>query len=261
VTATTEALPRRAWVQQVMGLPVSVHVRGSALGDDDDGARDGVETAVAELFAELRRLDARFSTYRADSEVSLLRAGGRAAPSPLLAEVQQLCAVARGATGGAFDADLPGGWDPSGLVKGWAVERAVAPLRVVCAALGLDWLVDAGGDVLLRAVDGRTWSVGVEDPADPSRLLGSLRLRDGAVATSGSAHRGAHIVDPATGAPATTAVQATVVGPSLLWADVFATAAVVKAGDGTRGGAEAARAWLDTLSGYRGSLALTSPSP
>ncbi|MEH3075553.1 MAG: FAD:protein FMN transferase [Quadrisphaera sp.] len=251
-------LPRRAWVQQLMGLPVSVHVRGAAL-EDDDGARSDVEAAVAELFAELRRLDARFSTYRPDSEVSLLRArasapGGDGAPgepSPLLAEVQHLCAVARGATGGAFDADLPGGWDPSGLVKGWAVERAVRPLRAVCSELGLDWLVDAGGDVLLRAVDGRTWSVGVEDPADPSRLLGALRLRDGAVATSGSVHRGAHVVDPETGRPASTSVQATVLGPSLLWADVFATAAVVKAS----GGAEVARAWLDTLSGYRGSLA------
>ncbi len=71
-----------------------------------------------------------------------------------------------------------------------------------------------------------------------------MGLRSGAVATSGRSRRGDHLIDPATGAPARGLLPATVVGPSLLWADVFATAAVVK---GT-----SAQTWLDWLSGYRG---------
>jgi thiamine biosynthesis lipoprotein len=66
----------------------------------------------------------------------------------------------------------------------------------------------------------------VEDPLRAGRILTVLDLCDGAVATSGTAHRGAHIIDPRTGSPATRFASATVVGPSLLWADVHATAAM-----------------------------------
>ena len=45
------ALPRRAWVETVMGLPVSVHVRGPA----PDSAR--VAAAVGDVYAHLRRID------------------------------------------------------------------------------------------------------------------------------------------------------------------------------------------------------------
>jgi thiamine biosynthesis lipoprotein len=47
------------------------------------------------------------------------------------------------------------------------------------------------------------------------------------VATSGAAARGAHVVDPRTGLGIERAGSATVVGPDLLWADVWATAAWV----------------------------------
>jgi thiamine biosynthesis lipoprotein len=88
------------------------------------------------------------------------------------------------------------------------------------------------------------WRVGIEDPDSPDRVLLVVPLESGAVATSGSAHRGSHIVDPRTGKAAGDARAVTVVGPSLLWADVFATAAVVQ-GAG-------ALAWLEALSGYEG---------
>jgi thiamine biosynthesis lipoprotein len=213
-------LPRRAWVEQVMGLPISVHVRGDA------ALSPNVDRAVLELFESLRRADQRFSTYRADSEVSGRRRGQAARPSADMLEVLALCDQARALTRGAFDADLPGGFDPSGLVKGWAVERATGPLRE--AAGGSDWLVNAGGDILLHAKAGRTWRVGIEDPRSPDRTLRALSLSRGAIATSGHARRGAHITDPRTGRAADGAVlSATVVAPTLLRADVYATAAYV----------------------------------
>ncbi|MEV0154656.1 FAD:protein FMN transferase [Micromonospora sp. NPDC050686] len=239
---TTVDLDRRAWVVQVMGLPVSAHLRGPQV------RTDAVAERVQRFFAELCEVDAVFSTYRPDSEIGRL---GGAAPDPATAtpvvrEVVEWCEAARSRTGGWFDArrlPLPGGgtgYDPSGLVKGWAVERAA---RHLADLPGHDLCLNAGGDVLLRTGPGRPgWRVGVEDPGRPDRLLDVLELASGAVATSGTARRGAHILDPRAGRPARAVRSVTVVGPELLWADVYATTAVARGAD--------ALDWLTTLDGY-----------
>jgi thiamine biosynthesis lipoprotein len=232
---------RRTWVEMVMGLPVSVTVRGP------DARRSGPDALVQGVYGALRRADRVFSTYRVDSEISLLRSGvlARELASREMREVLDLCEQARELTGGCFDAELPqpGGdrlLDPSGLVKGWAVEKAV---RVLDQLEDLDWVVNAGGDVVGRAVHGPRWRVAIEDPAARDRILGVVPLAEGAVATSGTAARGRHIIDPRTGRPAADELRsATVVGPSLTWADVLATAAFV---EGTR-----SLARIDALPGY-----------
>jgi thiamine biosynthesis lipoprotein len=152
--------------------------------------------------------------------------------SPDVVEVWRLCLTALQRTRGAFDAwhAVPGRsgvFDPTGLVKGWAVARAARRLHGL-GGLGLGWAVNAGGDVALRCADGdpAPWRVGIEDPRDRGRLLAHVALRDGAVATSVLAARGAHIVDPRRGEPVTAVLAATVVGPSLLRADVWATSLV-----------------------------------
>jgi len=119
-----------------------------------------------------------------------------------------------------------GGSTPPGSSKGWAVERAA---RALDRLDDHDWLINAGGDVLGRASHGLPWQVAVEDPRDPSQVLCVVSLQNGAVATSGTAARGRHIIDPRTGRPAADhLLSATVVGPSLTWADVLATAAFVE---------------------------------
>ncbi|MFC4145927.1 FAD:protein FMN transferase [Micromonospora mangrovi] len=236
-------LDRRAWVVQVMGLPVSVHLRGPEV------RTDAVAQRVERVFAELRQVDAVFSTYRPESVLGRL---GGAVPDPattadpLVRQVVTLCGTARARTAGWFDArhlPLPlggTGFDPSGLVKGWAVERAARHLGDLP---GHDLCLNAGGDVLLRTGSGRPgWRVGVEDPGRPEQLLDVLELTGGAVATSGTARRGTHILDPCAGRPARAVRSVTVVGPELLWADVYATAAVARGPD--------ALDWLTTLDGY-----------
>jgi FAD:protein FMN transferase len=242
VTAAA-ALPRRAWVEQIMGLPVSVHVRGREVHGEP------VRERVDRLFAELRRVDAVLSPYRVESDLSRWERGdvALADADPTLAEVLALCDEARERTGGWFDVrDLPDPRtgaprvDPSGLVKGWAVERAAARLAELG---GHGWCVNAGGDIIVGSPAGHpSWRVGVEDPVDPARVLRVLVVSDGAVATSGSARRGARIRDPHTGRPATALRSATVVGPSLRWADVYATAAVARG--------PAALPWLAEVDGY-----------
>lgn len=232
---------RRSWVEMVMGLPISVVLRGP-------GAREpAAEQVVAAVYDELRRADRVFSTYRSDSEISLLRSGALAPElaSPDVREVLDLCKQAGDLTDGLFDAYLPQPdgrrlLDPSGLVKGWAVERAARGLDRLS---DLDWLVNAGGDVLGKATTGPPWRVAIENPQDRTAILCVVPLELGAVATSGTSARGRHITDPRTGQAAADALRsATVVGPSLTWADVLATAAFVEGPDSLRR--------IDRLDGY-----------
>jgi thiamine biosynthesis lipoprotein len=227
---------RRAFVEQIMGLPISVHLRGP------HAAGRAAEAAVAAAFASLRRADTLFSTFRSDSQVSRLRRGALPGDErdPLLDTVLDLCEQARTDTAGYFDARVGRPeFDPSGLVKGWAVERAAVGLA---AATDLDFCVNAGGDIATR---GR-WRVGVENPARPAELVATVDVNGGAVATSGSAHRGTHIVDPHTGAAAVGLRSVTVVGPSLTRADGYATGAFARG--------NSAVVWLDRLAGYEALL-------
>ena len=239
--------PRRAFVAQIMGLPVTVHVRGpEARGPE-------VDSAVEAMFTALRADDATFSGWKPDSPVSRIRRGELLIEDagPRVAEVVALCDEATRRTNGAFSAWLPGpggvqAFDPTGLVKGWAVQQAFTTLLDRLATIGPaheghDALVSAGGDIAVACArtDTPDWVVAIEDPRDRARTLLSVPLRRGAVATSGTAARGDHIVDPATGFAPHGLLSATVIGPDLTWADVYATAAFVR-------GAQAA-AWLATL--------------
>ncbi|WP_410675426.1 FAD:protein FMN transferase [Amycolatopsis sp. cmx-4-68] len=95
-----------------------------------------------------------------------------------------------------------------------------------------DHYLNAGGDIAAAARPGATaWRVGIEDPRDRTRLLSVRELRGGGLATTGTAARGARIVDPRTGGHPTAIRSVTVSGPRLLWADVYATAAIARSGD------------------------------
>ena len=122
--------PTHRYVDHVMGMPISLAMRGRHAGDQ--AGRD----AWAEAMAALHDVDRVFSTYRDDSVVSRLDRGeiDLAACPPEVMEVLGLGARAERESAGAFRIRLPGPdgrtrLDPSGVVKGWAVERAARPLR------------------------------------------------------------------------------------------------------------------------------------
>jgi FAD:protein FMN transferase len=187
---------------------------------------DRAARAMSAATAELRAVDAAFSPYRCDSMVSRLRRGELppSAYPPRLIEVIERCGAMNVATDGWFDAwRLPGGFDPSGLVKGWGTERAAA---LMLAAGVADFAINAGGDVLVRgcAPHGGRWRVGIRHPHDPAAIVLALELTDAAVATSASYERGPHIVDPHAQSAVAALASATVVGPDLASADAYATA-------------------------------------
>ncbi len=199
--------------EPVMGTVVSFLVEPAGL------PAAHVESLLDAAAAELHRLDDQFSAWKPESELSRLRRGEGAA-SPLMREVVELCEVAREVTAGYFDPwTMAGGFDPTGLVKGWAAERALAVLADggVTAAL-----VNAGGDVCV--LPGAAYDVGVQHPSVRDAFCGVIRV-DTAAATSGVYERGEHLVNPFGGPVA--AVSATVVGGRLAIADAFATALAV----------------------------------
>ncbi|WP_244181859.1 FAD:protein FMN transferase [Streptomyces curacoi] len=245
VAESAEAPAAVRHAEEVMGTVFSFDVRG--------GDPAAVQSALEEAVAGLHRVDEVFSTYRDDSQVSRLARGELTVDEcdPEVAEVLGLGAEAERTSDGWFSTSYGGRLDPTGIVKGWSVERAARRLATVPGVTGVS--VNGGGDVQLLGVPGaeRPWRVGVSDPLRPGGLaavISAAGLDELAVATSGTAERGAHIVDPRTGRSAVTdLVAVTVVTPSVTWADCWATAAFAM---GSRQGLR----WLESLPGVEALL-------
>lgn len=224
---TPAVVPSVRRVEHVMGMPISLALRGRhASGARADDAWDAV-------LAVLRDADRVFSTYRDDSVISRLGRGEITLDDcpPEVGEVLEIGAAAHEASGGAFAVCRDGVLDPSGVVKGWAAERASVHLADLPDT---DFCLSAGGDIVCRTVDteGALWRVGIEDPRDPSRLIATVPVHTGALATSGTARRGAHIVDARTGRAPAGIASVTVIGDSLTAVDIDATAAFALGPDG-----------------------------
>lgn len=208
----------------VMGMPIEVEI-----------VSDDAEAALEDAFAYFTLIDERFSPFKEESEVSRLNRGeiGAKDASEDLRHILMLTERAREATGGFFDATRPDGrFDPSGVVKGWAIAQAAARIR---AAGFEDFFVNAGGDIASSGVNerGEAWSVGVRNPFATAEIVKVLYPKGRGVATSGSYERGAHIYNPLSPAePLEDVVSITVIGPDVLAADTFATAAFAMGKEG-----------------------------
>jgi thiamine biosynthesis lipoprotein len=219
----------------MMGMPIVVEVRDPSV---DPALLDDV-------FSWFRQVDATFSTYKEDSEISRIDRG-ELDPDDASAEVREVlerCAELRLETRGYFDARAAGRLDPSGLVKGWSVDRAACFLETA----GVDsFLISAGGDIVAR---GGPWRIGIQHPRERQYVAAVVEAYDLAIATSGAYIRGAHVLNPYTGRAPGDVLSVTVVGPDLANADAYATAAFAMGG-------EAAAAWLAQLRRYEAMVVL-----
>lgn len=214
-------------LQTVMGtvITIDVYPQPGVSREQAEHLRQPIEDACAIM----RRADEVFSTWQPDSPVSRLRRGEiTLADAPAeVASVVAACTAAREMSGGWFDPwAMPGGFDPTGYVKGWAAQRALAALAPADGVAGA--MVNAAGDIASCGglPTGQPFRIGIADPAAPTRLAEIVELT-GSLATSGAYERGPHLVDPHSGRPATRVASASVTGPDLGLADALATALAV----------------------------------
>jgi thiamine biosynthesis lipoprotein len=201
----------------MMGMPISVEIL-------DLGVTPEI---IDKVFASFDSVDRRFSTYRWDSEISRFNRGeiSRAEFSPDMREVFVLSEKTKRQTDGYFDIYHQGLWDPSGLVKGWAIYKAS---QLVHGWGFQDFYVDAGGDIQAfgHNAAGHEWRVGIRNPFRQDQIVKVIHLSGAGIATSGTYVRGNHIYDPHSSGPlGDDLVSLTVIGPNVYEADRFATAA------------------------------------
>jgi len=213
-------------VEATMGTSVSVDIQPPLVPSE----------ILDAFFGQLHAVEARFSTYSPESEISRLMRGEllEEDASPEVRHVLAACDHLATVTSGAFDARRhrsDGRLDPSGFVKGWAIEEAAWKID---AAGGRNYCINAGGDIVARgqAQPGRPWRVGVRHPDHADRVAVVLAVSDRAVATSGAYERGEHIMDPRTGRAPTGLRSVTVVGSGLAFTDAYATAVYAMGIDG-----------------------------
>jgi FAD:protein FMN transferase len=216
VNSPTDIRLAQRHVEPCMGTVFSIDVRSPGIG----------LSVIKDVMSWLHWVDRTFSTYRADSEISRLARGelGLDDCGPEVREVIDRCQSLADETDGYFSAWATGPLDPSGYVKGWAIERAG---EMLAAAGSVNHCINGGGDVQCAgsAELGRPWQVGIADPLRPGELAGVFSGAAIAVATSGTAERGSHICDPHTGARPSTLISVTLAGRNLSTVDAYATAA------------------------------------
>jgi thiamine biosynthesis lipoprotein len=222
----------------IMGMPITVVIPDRE--QMDRGAQRGawfptLESAAEAVFESFRAVDERFSPYKESSETSRIDRGELAPQnaSDEMKEVLRLAEDTRQRTDGYFDVRFNGRFDPSGLVKGWAIWKAA---HLLDEDGFVSFCIEAGGDIEVRGANdlGQPWEVGIRSPFEPSLLIRKLHLHSCGIATSGTYIRGEHIWNPRTGEAATEIASLTVVGPNVYEADRFATAAFAMGEQGIR---------------------------
>jgi thiamine biosynthesis lipoprotein len=218
----------------IMGMPVKITTV--------DTISDAI---LSEIFDYCRAVDERYSTYKSTSEISRINAGlPKSKWSAEMRDIFRRCEITKSQTRGYFDPVQPDGTlDPSGIVKGWAVQNAAERLRRKGVT---DFSVDAGGDIAVRgdSPSGGEWRIGIRNPFDRDQIVKVVGLRDQGIATSGTAIRGQHIYDPIEHKSLDNIVSLSVIGPNVYDADRFATAAFAMGREGI--------SFIENLKGFEG---------
>ena len=215
--------------EEVWGTVVSFHI------PDQSVSPSITKNFLDQAINFVHEIDQEFSTFKENSVVSKIRRG-ELAVADATERVQLIwgkCEEARDLTDGAFDPfqERLGGFDPSGYVKGWAADQ----IALMAQSFGINRLhINAGGDLTVRGGmdDERPWMIGIQHPKRAGSIAAVIPMQDGAVASSGTYERGAHIFDASTRAIAIGALATSVYGPDGGVADALATALMVAGREG-----------------------------
>lgn len=200
-----------------MGMPISVEIADSSTAHE----------ALDKVFVYFKNVDQRFSTYKEDSEITWINQG-RLAEKDWSEDIKTVFALAeqtKKETYGYFNIQQPDGrYDPSGIVKGWAIYHAA---KILDGEGYKNFYIDAGGDIETRGKnsEGKYWSVGIKNPFNEQEITKVVYVSGEGVATSGTYIRGEHIYNPVEKITIRDIVSLTVIGPNIFEADRFATGA------------------------------------
>lgn len=208
----------------IMGMPITVEI-----------VDDAPSRLMDDVYDYFTNVDNRFSLYKPDSEICEYNRGDIAL-TELSAEMLEVLALAdrtKTETNGYFEVKRPDGLlDPSGIVKGWAVRKAALMIR----AFGVqNFYVDAGGDIQTggKSGDGEVWKVGIRNPFNEHEIIKAVIVSERGIATSGTYVREQHIYNPRQPKEQIDdIVSLTIIGPDVLEADRFATAAFAMGEEG-----------------------------
>jgi len=220
----------------LMGMPVTLEVIDAHV----------TQQTIDKGYAYFEYVDQKFSTYKEDSEISKINRH-ELSLEQASADMQKIFELAREtsqATDGYFDISRDGIYDPSGIVKGWAIYNAA---QILMADGFKNFYVDAGGDI--QAVghnsQGENWRVGIQNPFSTTEIVKVLSISNCGVATSGTYVRGQHIYNPKNRNQLITEIMSlTVIGPDIYEADRFATAAFAMGREGIF--------FIENLDGFEG---------
>jgi thiamine biosynthesis lipoprotein len=206
----------------IMGMPITVEI-------NDKNAKQYFE----EVFNYFKKVDSKYSTYKTNSEISRINNGlSKSSWSSEMKTVLELCEQTRQDTKGYFNIMHDGKRDPSGLVKGWAINNAANMLRRNKVT---NFYIEAGGDVQVSGhdSDNKPWTVGIRNPFNLDEIIKTVAVSSEGVATSGTYIRGQHIYNPFKPKKTLNQVKSlTVIGPNIYEADRYATAAFAMGIDG-----------------------------
>lgn len=200
-----------------MGMPITLEIVDPF----------ATEMIIDDVFEYFQYVDEKFSVYKDDSEISRInrRELLLEESSDDLKLIFALAEQTRLETDGYFNIQHNGAYDPSGVVKGWAIYNAAQILR----QKGFDnFYVEAGGDIQMGGVNdqGENWRIGIRNPFNIDEIVKVLSVTDCGVATSGTYVRGQHIYNPHDDDKLFTDILSlTVIAPDIYEADRFATAA------------------------------------
>ncbi len=215
-----------------MGMPITIEIIGDVNIED-----------FKEVFYYFRDIDQKFSTYKKNSEISKINNGKKTYKlSPDMKKVFKLSEKTKRETNGFFDIEKNGKIDPSGIVKGWAIQNAG---RLLKKKGYKNFYIEAGGDIQVSGKNsrGKPWKIGIKNPFNTSEIVKVLNIKNQGVATSGTYERGNHIYAPYDEV-ADDIVSFTVIGPNIYEADRFATAAFAMGKKGI--------SFIENLKGFEG---------
>lgn len=222
----------------IMGMPVVVEIADKEIKQD----------LFEEVFTYFAYVDEKFSTYKDGSEINAINKGviREAEYSSDMKQVFKLAEATKRATNGYFDVTTPdGSYDPSGLVKGWAILNAAQLLRDRGVS---NFYIEIAGDIEVsgKSTSGKSWQIGIQNPFNKKReIVKVMHLSDKGIATSGSYARDKHIYNPVEKRLADSdIVSLTVIGPNIYEADRFATAAFAMGSKGIN--------FIEELDGFEG---------